>query len=180
VTIRPLNETDSMAELTALVRTAYQRLADMGLRFMGTWQGENDTRERCEEGHCLVAEHEGRLVGTVTVRNPDCDDDPEWYRREGVWVVGQFAVRPDMQNAGLGSKLMAEAERHAFSNGAEEVSIDTAEGATHLVEYYAKRGYRHVGTVDWGGHELRQRPNEQAVTSAVDDGAACAARTSHA
>jgi RimJ/RimL family protein N-acetyltransferase/ribosomal protein S18 acetylase RimI-like enzyme len=140
-----------MLEMTALVRSAYQRLADMGLQFMGTWQSEDDTRERCVEGHCLVAEHEGRLVGTVTVRNPDCEEDPEWYRRKGVWVIGQFAVSPELQNGGLGSKLMLEAEGYAFSNGGTEVAIDTAESAAHLIDFYRKRGYRLVGTVDWDG-----------------------------
>ncbi len=140
-----------MAEMTALVRSAYQRLADMGFKFMGTWQDEDDTRERCADGHCLVVENDGRIAGTVTVRDPVGEDEPEWYRREGVWSIGQFAVSPELQNAGLGSELMLEAEGHAFANGASEVAIDTAEGATHLIDFYRKRGYRHVGTVDWDG-----------------------------
>ena len=140
-----------MAELTVLVRSAYSQLADMGFRYWGTWQSEEDTRERCAAGHCLVAEDGGRLVGTVTVKVSRDSGDPEWYLREGVWVVSQFAVRPSLQGTGLGSRLLAAAEAHAFSQGGAEAAIDTAEGATHLIGYYAKRGYRHVGTVDWEG-----------------------------
>ena len=151
VTIRRLEPTDSMTGMTALVRAAYKRLGDMGFRFKGTWQEEEDTRERCAEGHCLVAVSDGRIVGTVTASNPDSSNDPEWYRRTDVWVVGQFAVLPELQSDGIGSRLLAEAEKHAFENGASEVAIDTAEGAAHLIEYYAKRGYRQVGSVDWDG-----------------------------
>jgi RimJ/RimL family protein N-acetyltransferase len=151
VTIRPLEPSDSIPELTLLVRSAYQRLADLGLRFWGTWQSEEDTRERCAEGHCLVADEGGTIVGTVTVRDPREDGDPDWYRRPDVWVAGQLAVSPARQNAGIGSLLMGEAERHAFMNGATEIAIDTAESATHLIDYYARRGYRKVGAVDWEG-----------------------------
>ena len=151
VTIRPLAENDSMAELTALIRSAYKSLADMGFRYWGTWQSEEDTRLRCSEGHCLVVEDEGRLVGTLTVKLAHNDGDPDWYKREGVWVVTQFAVQPEQQGSGLGSELLKHAEELVMSLGGTEASIDTAEGAKHLIRFYSKRGYRHVGHVDWSG-----------------------------
>lgn len=137
--------------MTALVHASYKQLADMGFRYWGTWQSEDDTVQRCGEGHCLVAVKDDRLVGTVTVKQSKDDGDPEWYLQEGVWVVTQFGVLPSLQGEGLGSRLLVEAERHAFSQGGLEVAIDTAEGATHLIDYYAKRGFRRVGSVDWGG-----------------------------
>ena len=140
-----------MTELTRLVHAAYKHLADLGFRYWGTWQSEEDTRTRCSEGHTLVAESEGRLFGTVTVKQSNDETDPDWYRRPGTWIVTQFAVSPDLQAKGLGSRLLQEAERIAFQNGGTEAAIDTAEGAQHLIEYYAKRGYRHVGRVDWDG-----------------------------
>ncbi len=139
-----------MTEMTALVRAAYQQLADLGFRYWGTWQEEDDTRDRCSEGHCLVAEEEGRIVGTITVKESK-GGDPDWYKRENVWVISQFAVNPELQRSGLGSTLLSEAEQYAFHQGATEVALDTAEGATHLIDYYQKRGYRMVGKVDWGG-----------------------------
>jgi GNAT superfamily N-acetyltransferase len=134
-----------MEELTSLVRSAYKQLSDMGFRYWGTWQSEDDTRQRCSEGRCLVAEEGGRLVGTVTVKQCHDRDDPEWYLRNGTWVVTQFAVDPSLQGTGLGSKLLTAAESHAYHSGGDEAAVDTAEGADHLIEFYAKRGYRHVG-----------------------------------
>lgn len=140
-----------MAELTSVVRSAYQQLADMGFSFWGTRQSEDDTRHRCGQGTCLVAEEGGRLVGTAVVKKPTDADDPEWYRSDGVMVVNQFAVIPELQGQGVGGKLATACERIAFAEGAAEVAIDTAEGATHLIDFYAKRGYRQVGKVDWDG-----------------------------
>jgi RimJ/RimL family protein N-acetyltransferase len=149
--IRPLKDADSITELTALVRAAYKQLGEMGFRYWGTWQSEDDTGDRCAEGHCLVAEQNGELIGTVTVRNSFDLSDPDWSREPSTWIVGQFAVRPDSQRSGIGSRLMTEAERHAFENGGTECAIDTAEGAAHLIDYYHDRGYRKVGMVDWDG-----------------------------
>lgn len=140
-----------MTELTALVRAAYQPLADMGFRYWGTWQDEDDTRQRSSEGHCLAVENEGRLIGTVTIKESKDSGDPEWYLKDGVWIVTQFAVLPSFQSQGIGSRLMEAAERYVFDQEGVECALDTAEGATHLIDYYAKRGYRKVGTVDWGG-----------------------------
>lgn len=140
-----------MAKMTALVRAAYQQLADMGFRYWGTWQDENDTRQRCSEGHCLVVEDQGNLIGTVTVKQSKDAGDPGWYLRDGVWIVTQFAVLPALQSKGIGSRLMEEAERYVFDQGGVECALDTAEGAAQLIDYYAKRGYRRVDSVDWDG-----------------------------
>ncbi len=140
-----------MSEITDLIHAAYKRLGDMGFRFWGTWQSESDTRQRCSEGHTLVAIDGGKIVGTVTVKQSDDLGDPEWYKDPGHWIVTQFAVEPSAQKSGLGSRLLCEAEAHAFYQGGTEAAIDTAEGAKHLIDYYARRGYRHVGSVDWDG-----------------------------
>lgn len=46
------------------------------------------------------------------------------------------------------SRLLAEAESWAASNGYSEVVLDTAEPAHHLIEPYRRRG---VGFVQWQG-----------------------------
>lgn len=150
VEIRVLRDTDSLAELTALIRAAYQQLADLGFRYWGTWQSEDDTRQRCSQGLCLVAEEEGRLVGTVLLKRVFDSGDPPLYHRPDVQVISQFAVHPSRQGGGIGSALLDAAERLAVETGATEVALDTAEGATHLIDLYERRGYSVVGSVDWG------------------------------
>ena len=64
-------------------------------------------------------------------------------------MVIQFGVEPSHQRQGLGSRLMTFAEERARALGAREVAVDTAENASHLVEFYQVRGYRDVGREQW-------------------------------
>ena len=40
-------------------------------------------------------------------------------------------------------------EGKAKALGADELALDTAEGASHLIGYYEKRGYRFMEYVNW-------------------------------
>jgi hypothetical protein len=50
---------------------------------------------------------------------------------------------------------MAEAERRAREAGAVAAYGDTAEGATHLVAWYERMGWRVVGHERWPGKTYR-------------------------
>ncbi|NHA00033.1 GNAT family N-acetyltransferase [Nocardioides sp. W3-2-3] len=50
---------------------------------------------------CWVAEADGAVVGIATS-----------IRREQVWCLVTFAVRPGLQGSGIGARLLAAAERH--------------------------------------------------------------------
>src|SRR3546814_2450807 len=47
------------------------------------------------------------------------------------------------------SRLMALAEQRAAQTGAAEIALDTSESATHLIEWYARRGYRYIEYAQW-------------------------------
>jgi GNAT superfamily N-acetyltransferase len=136
--------------LTRLLHRAYASLAEKGFRYTATYQSPEITKNRCESGTCIVAEIDGEIVGTVTFYNPAQTEHSEWYDRPEVASFGQFAVEPTMQGHGIGRLLLDEVERLAVESGAGELACDTAEGAKHLIALYEKRGYRIVGTVDWG------------------------------
>jgi GNAT superfamily N-acetyltransferase len=149
-TIRPLQAGADYEALTGLLHRAYASLAAMGFRYTATYQSIETTRHRCESGTCLVAEIDGVIVGTVTFYDARQTEHSEWYDRPEVASFGQFGVEPALQGLGIGALLMDEVERLAAESGAKEIACDTAEGATHLIRSYEKRGYRIVGTVDWG------------------------------
>ena len=151
VEIRPIGPGDSVAELTDLLHRAYASLAAMGFCYVATHQSEQVTRERIAAGECYVAvTNDGaKLIGTVTLRRSSPDDGTPWYRRPGVCVFGQFAVDPAWQGRGVGSRLLETVERRAVALGATEIALDTAEGATHLIDLYARRGYRFIEHVRW-------------------------------
>jgi GNAT superfamily N-acetyltransferase len=102
-----------------------------------------------------VAVDASRLVGTITVTPPRSESGCEYYRRAEVATLNQFAVAPEHQFHGLGSRLLEYAESWARSHGYGAVAIDTAEPASHLLSFYARRGYIHVGWVQWTGKRYR-------------------------
>lgn len=149
ITIRPLQDTDSLEELTDLLHRAYKRLADMGLRFLATHQDVETTRRRIAAGECFAAEWRGRIVGTITFYRAGAHSGCRYYTRPEVCHIGQLAVEPSLQNRGIANQLMHHVENHARQNGFVEIALDTAEAAHHLIDWYARHGYRQVGFQQW-------------------------------
>lgn len=145
--IRQLKNEDSIVELTGLLNRAYASLAEMGFRYVATWQDEVITRRRVSRGECLVAELDGRLVGTLLLEYPA--KGAEYYEREGVAKFQQFGLEPEYQGMGIGRRLLEIAEQRAHDRGATELALDTAEGAEHLIRMYERWGYHWVGEADW-------------------------------
>ena len=56
-------------------------------------------------------------------------------------LIENIAVSPDMQGSGLGSTLLAEAERIAHGIGGDEVRLYTNEAMVENLAFYARRGY---------------------------------------
>jgi GNAT superfamily N-acetyltransferase len=148
VQIRPLSDTDSLADLTLLLHRSYKRLLDMGLRYMATAQNAAETAGRIAGGRCFVAVLGDRMIGTVTYQRASTWDGSPWMRRPEVANVGQFAVEPELQRQGVGSLLLERAETIGREEGATEIALSTAEPATHLIHYYTKRGYRLIELTD--------------------------------
>ncbi len=156
VEIRLLEARDSLTALTDLLHRAYASLAGMGLQYLATHQDVNTTSQRVTEGDCYVLFTAGRMIGTVVVSPPTTRfADCAWYDRGDVCVVSQFAIEPEYQRRGLGGRLLDFAETRASALGARESALDTAESATHLIEFYTARGYRHVGDVQWENTNYR-------------------------
>ena len=151
LSIRSWRSTDSIPELTRLLHRAYKPLADMGLRFVATYQDDEMTRKRISVGTCFVAqrEPEGVMVGTINYRPPGAADGTPWYELPTVAYFGQFAVEPALQRAGIGEMLLNAAEQAAKCDGATELAFDTSEQATHLIAYYSRRGFRFIEHVRW-------------------------------
>jgi GNAT superfamily N-acetyltransferase len=153
--IRKLRTEDSVEDLTELIHAAYQRLGDLGLNYTAVDQDASVTRSRAESGHCVVAEIDGRIIGTVTWYGPGGGQGCDSYRRPKVARFGQLALSPEHQGRGGGSKLIAEVERQSREAGATDLALDTAEPALHLIDYYTRRGYLVVEHAQWAGKTYR-------------------------
>ncbi len=153
--IRPWNTEDSFDELTTLLHLAYAPLGAMGLNYTAVDQGPKVTAERIAGCMCYVAEQDGKLVGTATVRGPYESSDCEYYTKPEVAIVNQVAVLPSFQSQGIARALLATCSSWARQHGYTKLALDTAIPATHLVALYRKLGYTEVSQVQWSGKHYR-------------------------
>ena len=142
-------EMDSISELTSLLNHCYKSLADMGFQYLTARQDESITLNRIKGAYCLIGVKDDKIVASISYYPSERAKGCAWYEKEGVGKFGQFGVEPGLQRNGLGSKLIDIVENYARENGAKEIALDTAEGATHLIESYKKRGYRFIEYANW-------------------------------
>ena len=163
ILIRPLEPSDSIPDLTALLHRAYARLANLGLRYMATDQSDDVTRARIAKGECYIALAGGTICGTIMFQEAARTKGCPWYDRDDVASLGQFAVDPDLQAQGLGRRLIGFVEERATATGAQEIALDTAEPATHLVDWYGRLGYRFIEYAQWSHTNYRSVIMSKAV-----------------
>jgi ribosomal protein S18 acetylase RimI-like enzyme len=93
-------------------------------------------------GEVWVAVHGGAIVGLIVlVPRPDH------------LLLENVAVRPASQRAGVGSRLLELAERHARRLGLAEVRLYTNAAMTENLGYYARRGYIQTHRAEQGGFQ---------------------------
>ena len=106
-----------------------------------------DLDGRARTGRLLVAEHDHRVVGTVT-----------WYddaAAEGIgWPTGWAGVRalgvdPAVRGRGVGRTLMRDCLERARAAGAAVLCLHTAEFMTAAVAMYLAMGFRRVPAFDF-------------------------------
>lgn len=83
----------------------------------------------------LLAEHDGALLACAHVAEED-----------GAGYFGMFSVRPDLQGAGLGKALLAEAERIVRDDWQlPAMRMTVIDIRNELIAFYERRGYRRTG-----------------------------------
>lgn len=107
----------------------------------------------------LLAERSGDLVACAHVAVED-----------GAGYFGMFAVRPDLQGAGLGKQVLGEAERVAREEWrlpAMRMTVLTARA--DLIAFYERRGFRRTGATKPFpyGDERFGRPRREDLEFAV-------------
>ena len=149
--IREFQDSDPVSEITALLHLAYKPLADDGLKYLASYQDDERTLSRIKTGRCFLLTYGPKISGIITYYAADKNraDWPEIYLEDGSAHFGQFAIEPALQKHGLGSILMNYIEQFALAEGNHTLCFDTAESATHLINYYSKRGYHFAAYHQW-------------------------------
>ncbi|MEV4685536.1 GNAT family N-acetyltransferase [Streptomyces kurssanovii] len=142
LTYRDAAEADVPA-LVALIESAYR-----GESSRAGWTSEADilggqrtdpqgVREviTAPGSRLMIVERDGQPVACCQLE----------HRGEAAYF-GMFAVRPDLQGAGLGRRIIAEAERSARETwGVAEMHMTVISVREDLIAWYERRGYRRTG-----------------------------------
>ncbi|MFY2762946.1 GNAT family N-acetyltransferase [Arenimonas sp. MALMAid1274] len=132
-----------VAAVVALVESAYRGPASrVGWTteadlLDGRRTGEDDVQAQIDrpQSRILLAEREGRLLACAHVAVED-----------GAGYFGMFSVDPGQQGGGIGSALLAEAERVARDDfGQARMRMTVIDVRDELIAYYERRGYRRTG-----------------------------------
>jgi ribosomal protein S18 acetylase RimI-like enzyme len=65
--------------------------------------------------------------------------------KEHQLYVGMLTVSPELQNSGIGKKMLAEAENHAKTLGLSTLSMTVVSVRAELVAWYKRHGYMDTG-----------------------------------
>ena len=88
-----------------------------------------------ERSRIVVAERGGEMLACAHVMDED-----------GAGYFGMFAVRPNLQGAGLGKSMLAEAERIAREEWSlPAMRMTVIDVRDELIAFYERRGYRRTG-----------------------------------
>jgi len=102
----------------------------------GTRTDEARLAEMMKTGEILAAEDDsGQLLGCIYT---------EFRGKRG--YLGQLAVDPARQRAGLGMRIMAAGEEHLRCQGCSAVEITVLNHRTELPPIYRRQGYIETGT----------------------------------
>jgi predicted N-acetyltransferase YhbS len=128
---------------------------------------EADVRRRLEmwameeSGAVLVADRDGRVVGTVAV------SAIPYLEREGRWGrIVALVIAEECRGSGIGRRLVEAAEKAAADLGCVTMEVTSARGRTGSHPFY-----RSVGYADWGDRSVRYLKDLVPGASAVSYGA---------
>lgn len=65
--------------------------------------------------------------------------------KEHQLYVGMLTVSPELQNSGIGKKMLAEAENHAKTLGLSTLSMTVVSVRSELIAWYKRHGYVETG-----------------------------------
>ncbi|MEU1126951.1 GNAT family N-acetyltransferase [Streptomyces sp. NPDC005899] len=142
LTFRVATEAD-VPVLVGLVESAYR-----GEASRGGWTSEADMlkgqRTDADAVRQVVAAPSGRML--VAERDGEPVACCQLEHRGAAAYFGMFAVRPDLQGAGLGKVIIAEAERTVREIwGVSEMHMTVITVREELIAWYERRGYRRTG-----------------------------------
>jgi GNAT superfamily N-acetyltransferase len=139
--VRPAGPSDLPAARRVLLAAYQEYAATLPPAVFGRYLTDIlDVESRAGTGQVLVAEHGGRVVGTVTYY-PEAGD--EGFGWPAGWAgLRALGVEPRARGLGIGRALLEACLARALAAGAPVICLHTAEFMTAAVAIYEAAGFR--------------------------------------
>jgi GNAT superfamily N-acetyltransferase len=139
--VRPAGPSDLPAARRVLLAAYQEYAATLPPAVFGRYLTDIlDVESRAGTGEVLVAEHRGRVVGTVTYY-PDAAD--EGFGWPAGWAgLRALGVEPRARGLGFGRALLEACLERALAAGAPVICLHTAQFMTTAVAIYEAAGFR--------------------------------------
>ncbi|MDR6885459.1 GNAT family N-acetyltransferase [Bacillus sp. 3255] len=133
--------------LVEVVYEAYATIRELELKWPAAHADLALIQENIANNDCYVLERNGIIAATLTLSR---DNTKRWD--SAYPFLKWFAVHPDEQGQGLGTKLLAWVEEHVINErlGASAVTLATAEKHPWLLDMYESKGYERIDAIDRG------------------------------
>lgn len=121
--------------LTAVYRSAYQENRELGLPASAESVSQATVSDWIRECRVYVATIDSEIVGGVRLELAETDRAK----------LSRFGVHEAYKGEGIGSELLAYAEKQASERGYTTVWLTTPEEHPYLPAFYRRRGYEKTG-----------------------------------
>ncbi|HEX6748647.1 MAG TPA: GNAT family N-acetyltransferase [Longimicrobium sp.] len=169
---------DAVRELTLRAYAEYARVMAPS-----AWAGLEGAIHRALDEDAaaerIVAEHDGKLVGSVMLYPPETDAYGGAANAAPWPELRLLAVSPDARGMGVGQALVDECVRRARAGGATELGLHTSQSMRAALRMYERMGFVRAPEHDfhpdgaehvWGFRlDLTHRDETQMKSSQADD-----------
>ncbi|MFC5449330.1 GNAT family N-acetyltransferase [Paenibacillus aestuarii] len=154
---------DDAERLLDVIYDAYVTIRELELKWPAAHADLEQIRDNIAKNECYVLEADGVIAATLTLSK-----EPLVRWDSDLPFVKWFAVHPEYQGSGIGTKLLNWVEEAIICDklGASALTLATAEKHPWLLAMYERKGYERIRSVDHGNgdgtmHLLRKVVNPE-------------------
>jgi ribosomal protein S18 acetylase RimI-like enzyme len=126
---------DDAESLASVYRSAYEENSELGFPTKAVSATGETVTEWVRDYQLYVAELDDDIVGGVRLE----ETDPDRMK------LGRLGVHEAYKGRGIGSSLLAYAEKSARKQGFGEMWLTTPDEHPHLPDFYRRHGYEKTG-----------------------------------
>lgn len=139
-----------------ITKATLQDIPSLNILINSAYRGETSKKGWTTEAHLLEGKRTSEEELTAIILDPKntflkfTENDQIigsvlLVEKEHQLYVGMLTVSPELQNSGIGKKMLAEAENHAKSLALFTLSMTVVSVRTELIAWYKRHGYVDTG-----------------------------------